>query len=213
MTASPPDLLVLHLLRLTGVTDDAEVAARTGLDRPVVSEMLLDHQAWGRVTHVEFAGSGGWALTDRGRAEDERRLNAELTDTGTRPMVEEQHRAFESLNPRLVRACTDWQMRPTAGARFAVNDHANPAWDARVLDELSALGGELRPLAGALSRALARFAGYDERFSSALAQARAGDPRWVAGVGVASCHAVWMELHEDLLSTLGIQRGPGAERG
>jgi hypothetical protein len=28
----------------------------------------------------------------------------------------------------------------------------------------------------------------------------------VAGTGIDSCHVVWMELHEDLISTLGIQR-------
>jgi hypothetical protein len=28
----------------------------------------------------------------------------------------------------------------------------------------------------------------------------------VTGVGIDSCHSVWMELHEDLLATLGMQR-------
>jgi hypothetical protein len=28
-------------------------------------------------------------------------------------------------------------------------------------------------------------------------------------VGLDSCHVVWMELHEDLLGTLGLPRGEG----
>jgi hypothetical protein len=203
---SPPDLLVLHALRMAGVADEAAVASRTRLDLHTVSELLLDDQALGWVTHVEFAGTRGWALTELGRAEDDRQLATELAATQTRTVVEDAHGAFETLNARLVRACTDWQMRPTPGDRFAVNDHTDSHWDARVLGELSALEQALSPLVDDLTRALVRFAGYDHRFSAALNRARAGEGQWVAGVGVASCHAVWMELHEDLLSTLGIPR-------
>ena len=34
-----------------------------------------------------------------------------------------------------------------------------------------------------------------------------GEPAWVTRPRVDSCHTVWMELHEDLLATLGIDRG------
>ena len=34
-----------------------------------------------------------------------------------------------------------------------------------------------------------------------------GQNAWVDGVGVDSCHTVWMQLHEDLLATLGLDRG------
>lgn len=211
--SSPPDLLVLHAVRVSGVADDAAVAHRTGVDQSTVSELLEDNEAYGWVAHVEFAGTQGWTLTERGRAEDSRRLAEELDEAGARPEVEEAHQGFGTLNARLVRACTDWQLRPTGKDRLAVNDHGDPKWDARVLDELSALDSDLRRLVGGLAQALARFGNYDERFSTALARARAGQGQWVAGVGVASCHAVWMELHEDLLSTLGIARdaGPGRE--
>ncbi|MEU9507188.1 transcriptional regulator [Micromonospora sp. NPDC048170] len=208
---SPPHLLVLHAVRVIGMADDIAVARRTGLDRHEVSELLLDDEAHGWVTHVGFAGTSGWTLTERGRAEDTRRLAEELDKAGARATVEEARQGFEPLNARLVRACTDWQLRPEADDRLAVNDHSDPTWDARVLDELSALAGDLTQLVGGLADTLVRFRGYDERFSAALARARAGQKQWVAGVGVASCHAVWMELHEDLISTLGVARG--AESG
>lgn len=205
---SPPELLVLHAVRLTGVAGVPAVATRIGLDPHLVSELLLDGQALGWVTLVEFAGLRGWALTERGRAEDDDRLIAEVAQAGCRDVVDGAHRAFEILNARLVRACTDWQIRPAPDDRFAANDHTDVRWDGRVLDELTALGDDMAPLVGNLSAALARFGGYDERFTVALSRARAGEGAWVAGVGIPSCHAVWMELHEDLLSTLGKPRHP-----
>ncbi|MFF3335735.1 transcriptional regulator [Streptomyces sp. NPDC002888] len=205
--ASSSDLLVLHAVRVTGVANDAAVSQRTGIAQDTVCELLPDFAAYGWVTHVAFGGTSGWTLTERGRDEDTRKLAEELDEADAQVAVEQAHKAFEILNGRLVQACTDWQLRATEGDRLASNDHSDPAWDARVLNELTVIGGELTQLIGGPADALARFGGYDERFSAALTRARAGEGQWVAGVGVASCHAVWMELHEDLLSTLGIPRG------
>lgn len=205
----PPreDLLVLHVVRVIGFADDDVVAGRSGIDQDAVRELLGDYEAYGWATRHEFAGTGGWALTERGKAEDSRRLTEELADTGAQGAVEKAHQAFAPLNARVVGACTDWQLRPQAGDRLAANDHGDPTWDARVLEELGAVGDELGPLLGDLGASLPRFGGYHERFCAALARAHTGQVQWVAGVGVASCHAVWMQLHEDLLSTLGISRG------
>ena len=205
--SSTPELLVLHAVRLRGVADDETLARRTGLARELVSELLLDAQAFGWVTRVEFGATKGWALTDRGRAQDGRALAAELDAAQARATVEEQHRRFEELNGRLVRASTNWQLRPTATDHFAANTHDDPVWDARILRELSDLHRELGPLISALTAELARFAGYDDRFGAALARATDGAHEWVTGIEVDSCHAVWMQLHEDLLSTLGLERG------
>lgn len=205
--ASSPDLSVLHAVRVTGVADDAVIARRTGIDRDTTSELLGDFEAYGWVTHVEFGGASGWTMTERGRDEDSRKLSEELDHVGARATAEQAHKEFEILNGRLVRACTDWQLRPTAGDRLASNDHSDPQWDGRILAELTDLGGELAGLLSGLAARLARFGGYVDRFGAAVTRAGAGDVRWVAGIGVESCHAVWMELHEDLLSTLGIPRG------
>ncbi|MDG4798306.1 helix-turn-helix domain-containing protein [Micromonospora sp. WMMD1082] len=205
--ASSPELSVLHAVRVAGMASDAAVSRRTGIDQDTVSELLQDFEAYGWVTHVEFGRASGWTLTERGRDEDTRKLGEELDRAGARTAVEQAHKEFEALNGRLVRACTDWQLRPTEGDRLASNDHSDPRWDARVLDELTMIGGELTPLIGGLAGVLVRFGGYDERFDAALTRARAGEGQWVAGIDVPSCHAVWMELHEDLLSTLGIPRG------
>jgi hypothetical protein len=84
---SSPELLTLHAVRLKGMADDGEVAARFGLDPTVASEFLLDFQAMGWVTRVDFAGTGGWTLTDSGKAGNERQLAQELAATGLRSIV------------------------------------------------------------------------------------------------------------------------------
>lgn len=208
--ASEPELLVLHAVRVRGTGDDAAVAERSGLAVDVARELLLDLEAYGHVTWAEFAGSGGWSLTERGRAEGERRLAAELAADPTgraAVVVRDAVAAFAPLNARLLRACTDWQLRPGDGGRLGVNDHADASWDRRVLDEPSAVVEGVRPVLAGLTTELDRFAGYDRRLDDALAAARAGDGARVAGVGAASVHGVWMELHEDLLATAGIARG------
>jgi hypothetical protein len=78
VTASDPELLTIHAVRLLGFAPTGRMAARFGLDREVTAELLEDHRALGWTTWSEFAGTGGWSLTDRGRAEGERRLGAEL---------------------------------------------------------------------------------------------------------------------------------------
>ncbi|WP_436536057.1 transcriptional regulator [Actinoplanes sp. HUAS TT8] len=209
--ASTPELLVLHGIRVSGMAGAAAISQRAGIAEEKTTELLEDFEAYGWVTHVAFGDTSGWTLTERGRDEDSRQLAAELDRAGARHAVEQGHAVFETLNGRLVRACTDWQLRPSEGNRLATNDHSDAQWDARVLDELTALDAELTGLIAGLGAVLARLGGYDERFSSALVRARAGEQQWVAGIGVSSCHAVWMELHEDLLSTLGIPRD--ASRG
>jgi len=203
---SPPSLLVLHAVRVTGFADTPVIAHRYELDPAETRETLLDAEAHGWVTRTAFAGTAGWSLTERGRAENERLLAAELARVGGAGEVHDVHRAFLPLNDLLQRACTDWQLRPTAGDRLAVNDHSDPAWDAAILDRLAHVARALTPLADRLTGVLSRFRGYDTRFTTALTRARAGESAWVDRTDADSCHRVWFELHEDLIATLGLDR-------
>jgi hypothetical protein len=204
---SSPELLTLHAVRLKGMADDAEVAARLGLELSLARELLLDFQAFGWITRVEFVGTTGWTLTEFGRSENERQLARELAATHSNSSIHDAYLTFLPHNDRLLRACTDWQLRPAGADLLAVNDHTDKEWDQRVLSTLSALREELRTICQELGHRLARFRGYDDRFTAALARVEQGELSWVARPRVDSCHTVWMELHEDLIATLGIQRG------
>ncbi|HYN68401.1 MAG TPA: transcriptional regulator [Ornithinibacter sp.] len=209
-TPSSPELLALHAVRVSGMTDAAGIARRTGLGRDLAEELLLDDEALGWVRRVAFADLAGWSLTDAGRLEGERLLEEELDRTGARRAVEDAHDTFARLNERFLSTVTRWQIRPQPGDRLAANEHDDPVWDGRVLDELASYRRRLGPLCSPLRGALDRFAGYDDRYAAALARAEAGQLTWVDGAGVDSCHTVWIQLHEDLLATLGLDRGAAA---
>lgn len=203
---SSAGLLVLHAVRIIGFADAAVLAHRFRLDPAETKESLYDAEAHGWVQHSAFAGTEGWSLTERGRAENERQLAAELADVGGAEEVRDVYREFLPLNALLVRACTDWQLRPVDGDRLAINDHSDVAWDAEVLHQLADIHRGLAPLVDRLGRILTRFAGYDTRFLTALSRAHEGERGWVDHTSVDSCHRVWLELHEDLIATLGLSR-------
>jgi hypothetical protein len=204
---SSPELLTLHAVRLAGYADEGRVSARFGLDRDEVEELLLDFEACGWVARSQFAASSGWSLTEAGRAENESRLSAELAWCGGGVEVTRVHGAFLPLNARFQQAVTRWQLRPLPGQPMARNDHSDFGCDDQVHDTLQSVGRQLEPLCADLSCLLTRFDGYAGRYAAALARADRGEHRWVDGVGVDSCHVVWMQLHEDLLATLGLERG------
>jgi hypothetical protein len=204
---SAPGLLALHAVRLKGMADYDEVAARFNLDAAVASECLLDFQAFGWITRFEFAGTAGWTLTESGRVENERQLARELASTTSTPSIRRAYQTFLPHNDDLLRACTDWQLRPVGRDPLAINDHTDQEWDQSVLGRLSGLCKQLRTLSRELGSQLARFQGYDDRFAAALARVVQGELSWVNRTKVDSCHTVWMELHEDLIATLGVQRG------
>jgi hypothetical protein len=193
--------LVLHAVRLLGFGEATAIAGRFGLRPGPVEDALQDARARGWTTQSSFAGTSGWSLTEEGRAENERRLKAELDEVpGGTDKVRAVYDEFLPLNALLQQACTDWQLRPTATDPLAANDHTDPEWDAGVLHELEVIDRALGSIVNRLADVLPRFGGYDARFSAALA--RSDVDRSTSD----SCHRVWFELHEDLLATLNLQR-------
>ncbi len=199
--------LALHGVRVLGFPTSARIAARYGLDPHATGESLLDYEARGWVRQLSFAGISGWSMTDAGRLENQRRLAAELDQAEARDTAIAVHTEFLPLNARLGRACTDWQIRPTAGDPMAFNDHSDWRWDDRVLRELAGLEKSFSGLCGRLVAGLRRFEAYSGCFSAALAQARAGQSAWVDAADRDSVHLIWIQFHEDLLATLGLSRG------
>ena len=202
--------LALHGVRVLGFPTPARIAGRFGLCPATVQDDLLDFEARGWVRQLGFAGQSGWSLTDAGRAEDERRLAAELDRAGARAAVTRAHAAFVPLNRRFGAACTDWQIRPTQLDPMAFNDHCDWRWDDRVLRTLASVATSFRLLCAQLSACLARFGGYAGLYASALGQVERGHRAWVDAPDRDSCHILWIQFHEDLLATLGIPRGSDA---
>ena len=116
----------------------------------------------------------------------------------------EAYTDFLPLNPELLDLCTAWQLRSVDGVA-TMNDHRDPAYDARVLDRLTDFDQRAEAVCADLSAAMLRFRRYRIRLSDALGRARSGALEYVTD-STASYHTVWFQLHEDLLATLGIPR-------
>ena len=203
---SSAELLVLHGVRIQGMADTDSVVRRFSLDPVTVEDLLLDHAARGWVRRAGFADVTGWTLTEAGRGADSRMLAAELDEAGVRHIVAESHTSFSTLNARFLTLITKWQIRPTRWDPMTANDHSEWRWDEDILKSLAGLAQSVRPVGDRLEQALARFAGYPERFVAAVKRVDGGERKWVDEPGVDSCHTVWFELHEDLLATLGLER-------
>ena len=204
-TASDPDLLVLLGLRLRSFAPADAVAETVGLTPADVEARL---QALGADDRARFRDGRmtGWMLTPAGRADGERRLAAELDAAGQRDAVLAAYRRFLSINQRLLDTCTDWQLR-TVDGRQVVNDHADATHDAAAIAQLAELDAAVQPVVADLADALERFGGYSPRLAAALAKVQGGDGDWFTKPTIDSYHTVWFELHENLLATLGIERG------
>ncbi|MGO4589351.1 hypothetical protein [Paenarthrobacter sp. 2TAF44] len=185
-------LLTLHAVRLLGFADTHAIADRFSRDHSLVESELIDAGVLGFVSRTSFAGSSGWALSNLGRVENERLLAAELEREDARPLVMVVHDEFVNLNLTVVSACSAIQLQQVVGTAAAgILEEALASWS---------------PLEERLAGLLPRFAGYSRRLMDALEHART-DTAWFTATDRDSFHRAWFELHEDLIATLGIQRG------
>ncbi len=202
-------LLVLHALRIKGVAVPESIAVATGLEVGGVMEDLRELGAAGLV-RIREGVVAGWALTADGRLRERELVALELEATGGRPSIEVQYRDFLVLNAAFRQACTDWQLMGE-GADRVLNDHADADYDRAVLSALASIGDELRKVLDEIVVTLPRFRPYQERLRTALAHVATGELEYFTGPLIDSVHTVWFELHEDLLTTLNVQRSSEVE--
>jgi hypothetical protein len=198
-------LLVLHGLRLKGFAEADALAGLYGLDEDEVALELKDLAADALVLHRDGRVSG-WSLTQDGRDAVGALLADELDRTGARAAIEAAYQRFQAVNRELLEVCTAWQLKSLDGVQ-TINDHADVAYDAETIRRLAAVHEAAAPVVDDLGTALPRFARYGPRLAHALARVLAGENQWFTRPVLDSYHTVWFELHEDLLSTLGLQRG------
>ncbi len=107
---------------------------------------------------------------------------------------------------------TAWQLRDVEAQ--VLNDHADAAYDAAVLDRLAALHADaVAWLDAAVSKAVR---GWRTTASGSVARSSrrsAGDQRFVASPRVDSYHGIWFELHEDLIRLAGRTRADEVAAG
>ncbi|HKN92312.1 MAG TPA: hypothetical protein VJ622_18770 [Acidimicrobiia bacterium] len=113
---------------------------------------------------------------------------------------------FLVFNVEFLRICTDWQLKPGNQP----NDHSDAAYDFKILERLDRLDERAGPMVEALGKVVPRFAEYRAGLTDALDKI-SEDRAWLASPRCDSYHTVWMQLHEDLLSAVGVNRADEAQ--
>jgi DNA-binding transcriptional ArsR family regulator len=200
-------LLAVRLRPMAPVSGLASVLAAMGLAGGDVEVLLSRLELAGLVEFREREGGPRrWRLTEDGRREGERLLAEEVDRLGVRSGVTGAYDRFVARNGALLRVCTDWQLRDANPSAPVANDHTDPAYDRAVIDQLGALHTTVLPICAALTGELGRFGVYGPRFEGAMARIGAGDLDAIDSPSADSYHAVWFELHDHLLATLGRDR-------
>lgn len=179
------DWELVHELRLRGVidtpdSDRVEVLVTTGLAIRRAAKLAIT--AEGRAAHREWA-----------RCEPASEVEDQVRRAFDRFLV---------LNTELLQLCSDWQVKRGG----TPNDHRDTQYDWSVIDRLVSLDERAGAVARHAGTAVARLALYRSRLRAARALVEDGQHEWFTSPRIDSYHTVWMQWHEDLLLTLGLER-------
>ena len=190
-------------MRCIGVAGEDRVASATGMG---IGETLIRLRSLSErgLVVLDPGPFGGWNLTESGRVADQELVRDELDLVGARDNARSCYESFLGLNPALLQTSGEWQMRKLGDA-YAVNDHTDAGYDAKVLSRLIRIDASAQRICSDLASRLLRFGVYGDRLKTALERALGGDTAYVTD-SLDSYHTVWFQLHEDLLTTLGISR-------
>jgi len=191
------EFLVIHALRIKGYAAADVVAEIVGIELIVVHTMLLGMAESGWCRHI--AARDLWQLSPTGRERHAEKLQ-EISGVAV-DGLREPYPAFLDLNVGFKDLCNRWQLRDGDS-----NDHSDPVYDSERVAELRALHEASLASINGFAKAIPRFASYERRLATSLVRLEGGEQRMFTGVMCGSYHDVWMELHEDLVQLLGVDR-------
>ena len=198
-----PGLTVMHVIKITGRASPDGLSERSGISVEQVETLLTDLARTGLVEYHK-GNLPGWSLTSAGRQARDDGLASERAVGGNRQYVERAYAGFLTRNDAFKALCTAWQLRPVDPQ--VLDKHRDRSYDASLIEQLAEIHETVMAITTDLARVIERFSAYGPRFAKALARLRAGDLGAFTRPLSGSYHDVWMELHQDLLDTLGRSR-------
>ncbi len=134
-------------------------------------------------------------------------LDKLLADEGlrTNETLHECYERFLTLNARVLKVSTEWQVRIVDGTEVP-NDHSDAHYDQELIDRLKQINDRVRECLEKIGACAPRLGAYGPRLDDCIARLRAGDRKAFTAPLYESYHTVWFELHQDLLLTLGLKR-------
>ncbi|MGB3736159.1 MAG: hypothetical protein WA964_14470 [Ilumatobacter sp.] len=196
---STPQFQTFHALRIKGFAAVDTLVEMTSLSTDDV-ELALTRLADNGYTQFR-ENRGLWQLTADGRAAHGEHLLADLEGLDVAATLRTHYQSFLTSNSKFKELCGDWQLRDGEP-----NDHSDTAYDESVVERLSALHADALPAVTSMGEGISRMRPYSNRLVEVLAKVQTGETKMFTGVMCGSYHDVWMELHEDLILTQGIDR-------
>ena len=182
---------ILHTLKVRGFTDLQPLSESAGLSTADIEKLLAKAVEDGYVKH-RTGRITGYMLTKEGRARHAQLRDAVVTKEEI-SALQSAYEAFLGPNREFKTVTTDWQL--VADGDIGV-----------ILPRLTEVHAQLSSVLTAAASAMKRFAYYQPRFDRSFQAFSNGDGKALAAPMSDSYHDVWMELHEDLLTTLGHER-------
>lgn len=188
------EFAVLHALGVRGFATPAQLTASTGLSNETVEAVLSAavEAGWAELLTGRLAGA---RLTPVGRS---RRLLLLHQGTGAveQSALSGAYDAFLAPNRAFKALTTRWQTDKDLDA---------------VLAGLDGIHSDVTQILGDAAAVSPRFGIYQSRLDDAVRRFRGGDEDALSKPMAESYHDIWMELHEDLLVSLGLERGSDDE--
>lgn len=197
---------VLHALRVKGLTSDAVLAEMTGCPADTLGQTVAELVDTGLAKRRE-GRMAGTMLTPAGRDKYDQLRSAHSRDDDQIRADATLYEQFLPINTDFKQVCAAWQMRDGD----TPNDHSDADYDASVVADLAERHERVSEILTAAAAATPRWARYRRRLTAALEKVQAGDNAAFARPMYDSYHDIWMELHQDLLLTVGRERGAGDE--
>ena len=191
------ELAVLQGLRMKGRATSSLLAAVTGLSLMEVESIL----AVAVDTDLMVSRGSVLRLTALGRERLDELLATERRQVN-QTALGELYCNFIRINVEIKEAVSTWQLRDDG----TPNDHTDAAYDAAAVARLIALDGNAGPTLWAISAVVPRLTRYVARLELARAKIASHDHRYIASPTVNCYHQAWFELHEELLTLLGLSR-------
>lgn len=201
------EYLVLHALRVKGLAADPDVSALSGLPAAEVSQQMTALAATGLVRRRDGRLPGAM-LTPAGKQAHQALLAAEVDRAAARAALGAAYPAFVPLNGEFKQLCGRFQMRDGGSTP---NDHQDEQYDCEIIGQLGRVHERAVAILLPVAPVLGRFGRYPIRLGRALDRIRAGELAAFTRPMSGSYHDIWMELHQDLLVSLGRQRSAADE--
>lgn len=196
--AAPERFLTHHALRIKGFASSSSLSDSTGLEIGRVEENLSVLSESGLASFRETRSL--WQITPEGRSAHRLALEEDNKAHRLGDLVA-HYEDFLEVNGSFKSLCGSWQLR-----EGEPNDHSDLGYDSAIVAQLVGIDGSARAILSAMTRVLPRLAPYAGRLEAACRAVSLGDHRLFTGVMCNSYHDIWMELHQDLILTQGIDR-------